>query len=212
MEPHLLVSFLKEQHTDAKFIDRLKITYRPLICPFDHLLKIVNKEDRIFDIGCGSGQFAMLLAEFARPRSIYGVEISQELINNAYSLISKYPEVESKFEVYNGTVLPKNILYATKIFMIDVLHHIPKENQLLFLKNLYNQMHEGAQFVLKDIDADNPRVVFNKLHDLLFSHEIGNEIAYSKAIKILKDIGFRIKSSVKKTLYVYPHYTIIAEK
>lgn len=209
---HKLVTFMKSQRTDANIIDRLKINYRSYICPFDRLLEKVSRKDRVFNIGCGSGHFAILLAEFTQPESIHGIEISPELVKNAKALVRSYPNTEVKFELYNGETLPKNISQATKIFMIDVLHHIPKANQLAFLTNIYKQMNKGSHFILKDIDAGNMLVVFNKIHDLLFAREIGNEMSLDDILNVLKAIGFKIRSTVKNTLYVYPHYTIIAEK
>nr|WKN36369.1 class I SAM-dependent methyltransferase [Tunicatimonas sp. TK19036] len=212
LNSHKLVSFMKRQRTEANFIDRLKINYRSYICPFDRLLEMVSQDDHVFDIGCGSGHFAILLAEFTQPKSIHGIEISPELVKNAKSLVGGYPQTNVKFELYNGENLPQNISQATKIFMIDVLHHIPKANQLAFLTNIYKQMSAGSQFILKDIDAGNLLVFFNKMHDLLFAREIGNEMSLKNVLEVLKAIGFKVKSTVKNTLYVYPHYTIIAEK
>ena len=66
--------------------------------------------------------------------------------------------------------------------------------------------------VLKDIDGSSPFVIFNKIHDLIFSGEIGNEISVSKALNLLKENGFDIVEQEKRLMYVYPHYTLVAQK
>lgn len=212
METKLLVSFLKSQHLKAKFTDRLKIVYRPYICPFDELLEMVDHQDKVFDIGCGSGQFAMLLAEFSKPSQIHGVEIAQHLVNNANELFKKYPEIDFNFNIYDGVTLPDAFSEATKIFMIDVLHHIPKHSQHAFLVHVYKRMQKGASLIIKDINAGSPFVYFNKIHDLVFAGEIGNEFSKTKLANTLQSLGFTIESSSTKTMYVYPHYTIVAKK
>lgn len=212
MDTATLVSFLKSQSVNARFIDRLKITYRPYICPFDELIQLVNKDDTVFDIGCGSGQFAMLLAEFSNPRKIQGIEISHELIKNARELTSKYPEIDLEFNYYDGNHLPESLNQADKVFMIDVLHHVPASAQVSFIEQLYTRMKPGGRFILKDIDAANSLAIFNKFHDLIFSREIGNELSFGSAQQLLRNAGFHVDSASKNTRYVYPHYTLIACK
>jgi SAM-dependent methyltransferase len=212
MNTYDLVAFLKKQNVNATFTDKLKITYRPYICPFDELLALVKPTDTVADIGCGSGQLALLMAEFAKPSKIVGVEISQTLIDNARVLLAPYSNIAHQFEVYDGSIFPSMLQNATKYFMVDVLHHIPKQLQLAFLKNVYTLMPSGSQLIIKDINGNSPFVVFNKLHDLVFAREIGNELGLSQAVSILKEIGFTIEHTYTKQLYVYPHYTIVAAK
>lgn len=211
-----LVKFLKKKMSNEpefKFTDRLKIVYRPYICPFGELISQVSNEDIVFDIGCGSGQFALLLAEFAIPKKISGVEIDDELVNNARKLTaSPSYKTEFNFEKFDGKTLPEDVAEASIIFMIDVFHHIPKKQQIVFMDALYNSMSTGAKLVFKDIDRSSPFFIFNKLHDGIFAGEFGNEIAAKKANAMLKKLGFNIIQTSTKRQYVYPHYTLISEK
>lgn len=52
-----ILKYLKTKSNNLGFIDKLKVVYRPLICPFDKLLNYIENNDSVFDIGCGSGQF-----------------------------------------------------------------------------------------------------------------------------------------------------------
>jgi 2-polyprenyl-3-methyl-5-hydroxy-6-metoxy-1,4-benzoquinol methylase len=98
------------------------------------------------------------------------------------------------------------------LFLIDVLHHVPKKNQEVFLKDLANIMKPGARLVLKDIDASSPLVYCNKIHDLIFAREIGNEMSMESAKNLLVANGLNIIEQSKRTMYVYPHYTLVAQK
>lgn len=212
MTNHELVAFLKQQTVDASFTDKLKITYRPYICPFNQILEFIKAGDSVVDIGCGSGQLALLMAEFTKPAKLTGIEISETLITNAKTLLAKYNHIPHHFEVFDGSTFPESISNHSLYFMVDVLHHIPKEFQIDFLKKLYSLMPQGSRLVLKDINGASPFVVFNKMHDLIFAHEIGNEISFNSAKQILSEIGFAIEKSSTQQLYVYPHYTIVAKK
>lgn len=207
-----LVSFLKKQHVQAGFIDKLKIIYRPFICPFNELISLVETDDLILDIGCGSGQFCALLAEFTKPRAIYGIEIDQQLVDHAEELLSAYPSLYHSFNTFNGIDFPDHLGNADIVFLVDVIHHVPTKNQRLFLSNLCKELKPGARLVIKDINGSSPWVLFNKLHDAVFAHEIGHELSVKKISSILTNNGLTIASQTQKRMYVYPHYTIIAKK
>jgi len=208
-----LVVFLKKQHVDSGFINKLKIAYRPYISPFDEILKVINDKDSVFDIGCGSGQFAILLAEFTKVSKVGGIEISNELVKNAVQLMQPYVDnVSFKFQVYDGRTIPEDISQFSVVLLIDVLHHIPADHQVDFITEVYRKMSRDALLIIKDIDAASPLVYFNKLHDLIFSQEIGNEQSSQWINDELSKIGFSIESITRKNLYVYPHYTILARK
>lgn len=207
-----IINFLKSKFKSAGFIDGLKIKYRSLICPFTSLIKMVNPGDKVGDVGCGSGQFLLLLSEFSPAAKLYGIEISPVLIKNANNLFQDLPSDLYQFKEYDGKNFPTELGEMDIIFLIDVLHHVPKQMQDDFIKNLVTIMKPGARLILKDINAASPFVYFNKLHDIIFAGEIGNEMKMTDAVKRLSDYGLTIIEQEKRTMYVYPHYTIVAQK
>ncbi|MGZ8559562.1 MAG: class I SAM-dependent methyltransferase, partial [Chitinophagaceae bacterium] len=98
------------------------------------------------------------------------------------------------------------------IFLNDVLHHVPKNNQHDFLKNLVAIMKPGARLIIKDINKESLLVYCNKMHDLVFAGEIGNELKFEQTRSWLEALGLKVLEHTKKRMYVYPHYTIIAKK
>lgn len=207
-----IIGFLKEKFQGAGFIDGLKIKYRSLICPFVSLIEMVKPGEKAGDVGCGSGQFLLLLSRFAKPSHLFGIEITQRLIDNANKLFSSLPAGSYDFSTYDGVHFPPQLAEMDIIFLIDVLHHVPKQNQVNFLKDLALVMKPGARLVLKDINAASPLVLCNKMHDLIFAGEIGNEMSMSRARNLLQQSGLEIVEDNKRTMYVYPHYTIVAKK
>lgn len=208
-----ILKYLKTKSANLSFIDKLKVVYRPLICPFDALLNYIKKEDSVFDIGCGSGQFCALVAQFTTANEIYGIEISETLVENARIVNQEFNDKKNiQFETFNGCQIPSLIQNYSKIYLIDVLHHVPKENQLEFLKEIHSKMSFGSRLILKDIDASSLLVYCNKIHDLVFSREIGNEMKANFAKKAVEEIGFKILDCYTKRMFVYPHYFLILEK
>lgn len=208
----ILLDFLKSRSYNVNFIDRLKVYYRPVVCPFVELINLVQPGEKVGDIGCGSGQFCLLLAKFARPSYIYGIEISDKLISNANQLFQREATVPFAFEKFDGVHFPDAIAELDVVFLNDVLHHVPKNSQQQFISALIQKMKKGARLILKDINGASPFVYFNKLHDLVFAREIGNEIADTTAREWLTQNGLTTLEHSKKRMYVYPHYTIIAKK
>jgi 2-polyprenyl-3-methyl-5-hydroxy-6-metoxy-1,4-benzoquinol methylase len=171
----------------------------------------VQPGQKVGDVGCGSGQFLLLVSEFAKPSYLYGIEISKKLIDNAENLFSSRPQ-NSFFTEYDGTDFPAQLGEMDIIFLIDVLHHVPKNMQENFIKNLTISMKPGATLIFKDINAASGLVYFNKLHDMIFAGEIGNEMSMTKAAGLLQANGLSIIKQEKRNMYVYPHYTIVAKK
>ncbi|WP_424581171.1 methyltransferase domain-containing protein [Tunicatimonas sp.] len=101
MNTEELVLYLKNQRTNASFVDRLKIVYRPYICSFSELINHVDEGDTVYDIGCGSGQFIKLITAFSRPRRVKGIDIDLKLIENARAL-HEHSNIETVFDVYDG--------------------------------------------------------------------------------------------------------------
>ena len=207
-----IIKFLSSKFKSAGFIDSLKIKYRSLICPFISLIQTVKPGEKAGDVGCGSGQFLLLLTEFAQPSYLYGIEISKKLIDNAHNLFSSFPKEKYAFEQYDGIHFPKALAEMDVLFLIDVLHHVPKNNQEAFIKDLAIIMKPGSRLVLKDIDAASPLVYCNKIHDFIFAREIGNEMSMESAKNLLVANGLNIIEQSKRTMYVYPHYTLVAQK
>lgn len=208
-----LVEFFRARTPDAGLVDKLKIVYRPLICPFDDLLAYVASNNRVFDLGCGRGQFALLLAEFVKPRAIAGIEISQELIEKAHALLSGYSaDIPIDFRSYDGVHIPEFIGEYDVVFMIDVVHHIPRAAQKTFLCNLHQRMAPGSRLIIKDIDAASPLVFANKLHDLVLAGELGHEMTQANMLQSALDAGFTLLGSRERRMLWYPHFTLELQK
>ncbi len=207
-----IMRFLEEKHVTAGVFDSLKIKYRSLICPYISLIKKVKHGERVGDVGCGSGQLLLLLSEYASPSYLFGIEIKERLINNAKLLFKKFGHHQYKLEVYDGEHFPDELDDMDIVFLVDVLHHVPRKKQESFVKNLSEKIRPDGRLILKDINGASPFVIFNKMHDLIFSGEIGNEISVSKALSLLEKNGFDIIEQEKRLMYVYPHYTLVARK
>jgi SAM-dependent methyltransferase len=208
-----IVAFLGSTTADATFLQKIKIKYRPIVCPFNELLSYAKPTDAVYDIGCGSGQFAALIANFTDVKTIKGIEVDEHLVRNAAQLNTRFEKDKNiSFSYFSGSEIPADIKNYDLIYMVDVYHHIPRDIRENFMKQIYDQMKPGARLMLKDIDGGSPLIPFNKLHDLIFAQELSHEISFTSALQLLTSLGFKITEARKKNVFVYPHYFILAEK
>ncbi len=189
-------------------VDKLKVYYRPFICPFNELLAFAGKDDSILDIGCGNGQFIYLLSEVINPRSIIGIDISEKIIVRAKEYLKDIRRIPVLLESYDGLNLPDTFNDVSLVYLIDVLHHIDYPKQQTFLNQLFLKMRKGSRLILKDIDASSYLVFANKLHDKILAGENSKEVSLATALGLLKSAGFDIKQTKTKRLLWYPHYTV----
>ena len=210
-----LVNLLKQSIPSGfDLMSRLKVIYRPYLTPFKDLLELIPENASVFDIGCGNGAFLYLIKLLKQPKNIGGIEISDELINNANDLLDAKNanlNMSIKLEVFDGINIP-DLVDFDYVFMIDVLHHIPIPIRHDFFKSLKLAMKKDAILILKDIDAGHRILTMaNKLHDRVISGETGNEVSISVAQQMLLSHGFAIDSMTYKRMLWYPHYTIVAK-
>jgi SAM-dependent methyltransferase len=203
-----LIRILRKKRFKGSIVDKLKVYYRPFICPFNELLAFAGEDDSILDIGCGYGQFIYLLSEVINPRSITGIDISEKIIARAREYVKDIRKVPILLDSYDGVNLPDTFNDVSLVYLIDVLHHIDYSKQQTFLNQLFLKMGKGSRLILKDIDASSYLVFANKLHDKILRGENSKELTLAAVLELLKSTGFHIKQTKTKRLLWYPHYTI----
>jgi ubiquinone/menaquinone biosynthesis C-methylase UbiE len=206
-----LVRILKKNKSKGTSLDKLKIYYRPYICPFSELLTYAQEKDIILDIGCGNGQFIYLLAEIVRPQRIIGVDISDKALSQAKEYLSIIDTPYSLLK-YDGLNFPEIFKKVSLIYLTDVLHHISYLDQKEFLSQIFCKMERGSRLIIKDINASSWLVHANKLHDRILNGEKSNEISLAELLEYLRTVGFYVENFYRIRLLWYPHYIVVADK
>lgn len=109
----------------------------------------ISKNDKILDLGCGTGRNILLMNKYAGNNStLIGLDISEAMekqfeentlnysnISFANKRIDKLFEMEQKFD---------------KIFISFVIHGFPHEIRKIIIKNAYNNLKPGGTFNILD--------------------------------------------------------------
>ncbi len=190
---------------------RFSIMRSKLLSVMDLLLPA---EGRILDVGCGFGLFAGYFAQTQPERRITGIDTNARRIETARRVMlslgqdghtfiagdARDPQVQGPFD---------------GIYVLDVMHHVPREDQESVLRSLYDLLAPGGVLVLKDITTE-PYVGL-KFTEYLDRVMVGwNEpLAYRHHTEwgaLLANLGKQIRAVRVPDVLPYPHVVIAAWK
>lgn len=212
VEDYNLIKILRANVRSLKGLNAFKFFYRCFIFPWKELISAIPQNKIVCDIGCGSGFFLYSISLNRSDVKLMGIEISKGLIDAARNLFGSRPSVPY-LELYDGVNFPLATKDSDVFILNDVFHHIPLVAREKFVKNLSSHLNSDKILILKDMDAsDRFWVLFNKIHDCIFSREWPREISLDDAKTLLQANGFKISQVQKIRKFVYSHFMIIAIK
>ena len=206
-----LLRVLRDAAAELHGVEWLKLVCRPLVCPYADLLRHIESEN-VFDIGCGSGAFALLATRTRPVRRFGGCDVSAARVATAQRLLrAGLPAAELDLRCIPPDAVPALGDYGL-VFLTDVLHHVPRDRHDTFLRRIAARMQAGARLILTDIDAGSKLVLFNRIHDRLLNAGGGQERRIADVEALLRAGGLRILGVTRRRQFVYPHFTIVAAK
>jgi len=142
--------------------------YRPFI---KKVIKSMNiqPEDKIIDLGCGTGRNACLMAKYLNSKGkIIGIDISEIMHKQFEKKCKKFPYIN----FFNERIDQSFILNEKfdKVFISFVIHGFPHEIRNTVIQNAFNHLKPGGRFHILDFaefDMDNMpafyRFIFKKI-------------------------------------------------
>ncbi len=195
----------------AYSIARFSILRPKLLSVMDLLLP---EEGRILDVGCGFGLFAAYFGQTQPRRRIVGVDPAARRVELARKVAASLALRDHTFVV--GDVRDAAIEGTfDAIYVLDVMHHLPAEDQAQVLERLRSLLVTGGILLIKDVTTE-PRfgLFFTEALDRLM---VGwNEpLAYRHHREwgqMLASLGFKVRMVRVPDVLPYPHVVIAARK
>jgi 2-polyprenyl-3-methyl-5-hydroxy-6-metoxy-1,4-benzoquinol methylase len=189
---------------------RFSILRPKLLSVMDLLLP---DEGRILDVGCGFGLFAAYFGQTQPGRSVVGVDPDSRRVGIAQR-VAETLNLPHRFLPGDVRDVAIDGLFDGA-YVLDVMHHIPRDQQRPVLARLAELLMPGGTLILKDITTE-PRfgLLFTELLDRVM---VGwNEpLAYRHHREwgaMLTELGFHVRMVRVPDVLPYPHVVIAATK
>jgi 2-polyprenyl-3-methyl-5-hydroxy-6-metoxy-1,4-benzoquinol methylase len=175
---------------------------------------MLTDEGRILDVGCGFGLFAAYFGQTHPRRSIVGVDPSARRIGMARDVAAKLGLRQHSFIV--GDVRDATLEGPfDAIYVLDVMHHLPREDQEQVLERFRTLLAPGGMLIIKDITTE-PRfgLLFTELLDRVmvgWSEPLAYRHHHEWA-EMLSGLGFKVRMVRVPDILPYPHVVIAARK
>lgn len=129
---------------DGAFYDRfIAPNQREL---FSQIIKMIEPESDIIDVGCGTGFFSFSIAD--KCKTVLGIDLSKRNITKAKQNLTKQPTDKLSFRnAYLHDVISEDKKYFDYAVMTYVIHEVNEEDRIYLLK-------ETAQVADKIIIGD----------------------------------------------------------
>jgi 2-polyprenyl-3-methyl-5-hydroxy-6-metoxy-1,4-benzoquinol methylase len=190
---------------------RFSILRPKLLSVMDLLL---TDEGRILDVGCGFGLFAAYFGQTQPRRHVVGIDPNGRRIHLARRVAASLGLERHQFHV--GDVRTADVEGPfDAAYVLDVMHHIPKDDQRPVLERMRDLLAPGGVLLIKDITTE-PRsgLVFTYLLDRLMVG-LREPLAYRHHREwgeMLAGLGFKVRIVRVPDVLPYPHVVIAATK
>ncbi|MCS5636922.1 MAG: class I SAM-dependent methyltransferase [Myxococcota bacterium] len=167
---------------------------------------------RILDIGCGFGLFSLYFATLGPDRRIVGLDSNGRRVEFARASAAKLGLENVAYHVGDAKNVESGEPFDA-IYLLDLIHHLPKEDVRAFLEKLRALLVSDGILVVKDVE-DRPRwkVWFTLLLDRLM---VGTEpIHYwseAELSSLLSESGFEVRRHRMRDFLPYPHILYICK-
>jgi len=164
----------KKKYVD-KFVGVTPRQYEQLEDRHIKALKIFSKYrfEKILDVGCGDGNFSILLKEACRAKEVYGIEISEKGVESARKNGVKAFQLDIDTEDF-----PFEESYFDAVFAGEVIEHLYDPDH--FLDEVYDALKSHGMFVLS---TPNLASIYNRIA-LLFGYQ-----PFPMGVSIRRNIG-----------------------
>jgi 2-polyprenyl-3-methyl-5-hydroxy-6-metoxy-1,4-benzoquinol methylase len=168
------------------------------------------RNGRILDLGCGFGLFSLYFASLGPERRITGIDQNERRVALARASAERLGLSNVDYHVGDGLDWNSGESFDA-IYLLDLVHHLPKESVPGFLERLRGRLRPGGVLVLKDIE-NRPwwKVMFTLALDRLM---VGTEpIHYwspTELAGVLEGLGFQVVRHRMRDFLPYPHIVYV---
>ena len=178
--------------------DTLYKHLRPFFQSPNHILKHVDNNISILDIGCGYGELSAYIAQQKSSPQVTGIDHDTHKIQTAKTRYADRTNLS--FEIANLATL-SNIEHHT-VLIIDVLHYFNHNDQRNLLKKI-SASHHVHKIIARDIvKAYHPAYYLNRLHEFIMTQTGRTKVSQTQFSFFTKKQWHQIATDLNMTLTI----------
>lgn len=168
------------------------------------------RNGRVLDLGCGFGLFSLYFASLEPGRRITGIDRDVRRIELARASAERLRIDNVDYHAGDGLDWNSDEAFDA-IYLLDLLHHLPKRSVQGFLEKLRSRLAPGGVLVLKDVE-DRPwwKKLFTLVADRVM---VGMEpIHYwspAELVSMLQSLGFETVRHRMRDVLPYAHIVYV---
>jgi SAM-dependent methyltransferase len=178
----------------------------------DEIGQYLPDEGPVLDIGCGFGLFSLYYAACGPRRVVRGLDRDGRRIALARRAAARLGLDNVAYAEGDARDF-KGDSEAAGAYMLDIVHHIPRETVAPLLRQLRRCLAPGAPLLVKDVDT---RPVAKRWFTWVLDKAMApaTPVHYWSADAMqaaLEQSGFRVRRHLMVDLLPYPHVLYVAE-
>lgn len=113
------------------------------LAKYKFISNFVEKDHNVLEIGCSDGFCSQIVAE--KVKKYKGIDISKDAIDaaNLYVQNIRRNMLFEEMDVFDKEIVQKLGMYDV-VFSLDVLEHIEKKNEEIYIQNLIKLLHKNG--------------------------------------------------------------------
>jgi len=178
--------------------DTLYKYLRPIFQSPNHILKHVDANVSILDIGCGYGELSAYIAQQKSSPKVTGIDHDTHKIQTAQT---RYAQITNlSFELADLETL-SDIEHHT-VLIIDVLHYFNHNDQHNLLQKISASNHVHKIIARDIIKAYHPAYYLNRLHELIMTRTGRTKVSQTQFSFFTQKQWYQMAADLNMTLTI----------
>ena len=161
---------------------------------------LIHPGDSVLDVGCGTGEVALLARTRTKAGKVYGIDPAPEMIAVARDKAAK-KKLDIDFRVGVIEALPFPDASMDVVTSSLMMHHLPEELQVSGMAEVYRVLKPGGRLLIADFMRPTASLM-NHIFTTVTRHQHVQSGLAEEVKKLLKETGFSQVTQLEENVLV----------